>query len=267
MSNLLVRGEHFPSSAHKILVYYDKLHCDPNSINDGDIVYCDTHQINQFKNFLKQKRNLTIITHNSDGYVCDGSPWKKDGVNTNDFDGCYTKWYAQNSYSLKDNVIPIPIGFENTKWEKVFGPKTLQLNEIILEDIQPDKVVYFNCNILTNTKERSYCLDVCKNLGFVDICQNRLAYKEYLRDIKCHKFTISPEGNGLDCHRTWETLAMGRIPILINKGSFKRLYKDLPVLFIQNWEDIGKIDLDCEFDKLRTTKTDFLNMDYWRLYE
>lgn len=262
----LIRGEHFPGLANRILVYYDKLR-DPLFINDSDIVYCDTHQINQFRDILISKRNLTIITHNSDGYVCDGTPWKNDGVNTDDFDGCYTKWYAQNSYSTKDNVIPIPIGLENTKWEKVFGPKTRWLNEIMSEEIDPVNMVYFNCSVSTNITERKNCKDICSKFDFVNIDLPSLEYKDYLRRIKSHKFVLSPEGNGLDCHRTWETLAMGRIPILINKGSLKRLYKDLPVLFIQNWEDIGKIDLNSEFDRLRTTKTDFLNMDYWRLYE
>jgi|688.fasta_scaffold282099_2 hypothetical protein len=260
----LIRGEYFPYLSHKILVYYDKLYNDPLSINDGDIIYCDTHQINNFKSVLKQKKDLIIITHNSDGYVCDIEPWKEHGVNVNDFDGCYKTWYAQNSYSKKENVIPIPIGFENTRWEHTFGPKTQWLYEISEEYIAPTRNIYFNCNLSTNKLERVRCFNICKSFDFIDVNSN-LQYKEYLREIKSHKFTISPEGNGLDCHRTWEILMMKRVPILKRCGSLEKLYKNMPVLFVDKWEDLQYLSLDSLFESFSFENQDYLNLNYWRL--
>lgn len=260
----LIRGEFFPSLADQVLVHYDQLYCIPSSIKDGDIVYCDTHQIIRFKELLITKKNLTIITHNSDGYVCDETPWKEHGVNTNDFDGCYTKWYAQNSYSKKDNVIPLPIGFENTKWEQCFGPKTQWINEVALENISPNAMIYFNCRESTNKTERQSCKEICSRFDFVNIDIPNLGYKDYLRKIKSHKFTLSPEGNGLDCHRTWEILAMNRIPILKKSGSLERLYKNLPVLFINKWEDLGNIDdLEYEYKNKLNINRNYLYCNFW----
>jgi hypothetical protein len=145
----LFRGQHVPDFADKILIYYDILYCNPNSIKNGDTVYCDTHQLLQFKDILNQKNNLTIITHNSDFYLCDGDAFDGMGVNVDLFT-CFKKWYAQNSYSNNKSVIPIPIGFENKKWEKIFGSKTKYIRAVSKLKIEPTETMYFNCNLSTN---------------------------------------------------------------------------------------------------------------------
>ena len=53
----LIRGEYFPSLASKVLMHYSKEYSDPETIKDGDIVYCDTHDILSYKNVL----NLSLI--------------------------------------------------------------------------------------------------------------------------------------------------------------------------------------------------------------
>jgi hypothetical protein len=50
-------------------------------------------------------------------------------------------------------------------------------------------------------------------------------------------FVISPHGNGLDCHRTWESICLGCIPI-VKTSVLDDLYDGLPVLIVQDWSDI-----------------------------
>ena len=50
-------------------------------------------------------------------------------------------------------------------------------------------------------------------------------------------FEVSPQGNGLDCHRTWEALLLQTIPI-VRTSSLDPLYEGLPVAIVQSWEDI-----------------------------
>jgi hypothetical protein len=52
-----------------------------------------------------------------------------------------------------------------------------------------------------------------------------------------YSFVISPHGNGLDCHRTWEALLCGCIPI-VRSTVFKDLFEGLPVLIVEKWEDV-----------------------------
>jgi hypothetical protein len=262
IKNQLFRGEYVPSFANKILIYYNNLYCNPNSIIDGDIVYCDTHQILQFKEILNLRSNLTIITHNSDYFVCDGEPNSEMGINVNLFT-CYAKWYAQNCYSTNKRLFPIPIGFENKKWEKKFGPKSKLLQSFTNLIIEPKELIYFNCNINTNYKERKECFDFSVKSKFVNIDQPNLLYSEYLKKIKQHKFILSPKGNGLDCHRTWEILKLKRIPILKREGQLEKLYKNIPILFVDNWYDLDNINLNELYKSYDFMNQDYLTKKFW----
>lgn len=258
-----VRGEYFPLISDKILSYYGQELCNIHDIKNGDIVYCDTHSILNYKDILNQKKDLIIITHNSDHYICDGKPWNGSGISVDEF-YCYRKWYAQNSYSIKKEVIPIPIGLENVRWESSFGPKRKWMEQVMNEDINPDLMVYFNCNKSTNIGEREKCFNVSKNIEFITIDEPNLSYIEYLRKIKKHKYTLSPRGNGLDCHRTWEVLMMKRVPILKREGELERLYKDIPILFIDDWNDIYNIDFEETYNKFSFDNQSYLEFEFWK---
>jgi hypothetical protein len=262
----LVKGEFFPSIADKILYHYDNLMCDPNDIENGDIVYCDTHYILKYKDILNTKNDLTIITHNSDHCLYDGEENNYNGVNVDELT-CYSKWFGQNSYSKK--VIPLPIGFENTRWEGSYGPKNEWLNQSRKKNTYPSSLVYLNCNKSTNCIDRSDCYDKVSKMSFVVIDEPNLPYPEYLNKIKDHMFVISPRGNGLDCHRTWEVLMMRRIPILKREGQLEELYKNFPVLFIDSWDDIDNINFEKIFKEFSFDNQEYLYFNFWEkmIYE
>lgn len=64
-------------------------------------------------------------------------------------------------------------------------------------------------------------------------------------------FEVSPRGNGLDCFRTWEALALGTIPI-VRTSSLDRLYRDedFPVVIVEAWEEITAARLERWRDEL-----------------
>jgi hypothetical protein len=53
-------------------------------------------------------------------------------------------------------------------------------------------------------------------------------------------FEVSPQGNGLDCFRTWEALVLGVIPI-VKTSHLDPLYEDeaLPVVVVNDWNEIS----------------------------
>jgi hypothetical protein len=53
-----------------------------------------------------------------------------------------------------------------------------------------------------------------------------------------YPFWLSPRGNGIDCHRTWEALYLDIIPIVWN-SSLNTLYDDLPVLIINDHQQLN----------------------------
>ena len=52
-------------------------------------------------------------------------------------------------------------------------------------------------------------------------------------------FVICPHGGGLDCHRNWEALCLGCIPI-VKTSKIDKLYDNLPVLIVNDWNLIDK---------------------------
>lgn len=70
----------------------------------------------------------------------------------------------------------------------------------------------------------------------------------------------------MDCHRTWEALLLGCIPVLRRLNpAFDKMFVDLPVLMVDQWTDITE-------DLLRKTVTEFktrrfnmekLTLRYW----
>jgi len=43
----------------------------------------------------------------------------------------------------------------------------------------------------------------------------------------------------------------------------ERLYKNMPVLFVDNWSDLNSINLDEVYDKFSFDNQDYLTVDYW----
>ena len=83
-----------------------------------------------------------------------------------------------------------------------------------------------------------------------------------------YAFVVSPFGNGYDCHRTWEALILGCIPIVKSSG-LDNLYEGLPVLIVQDWNDITEkllMKVITEF-KHKHEKGEFnydkLTLKYW----
>jgi hypothetical protein len=75
----------------------------------------------------------------------------------------------------------------------------------------------------------------------------------------------SPRGNGEDCHRTWEALVLGCIPI-VKSSPLDPLYDDLPVLIVKDWKDITEDMLKntIELFSKQDFKMEKLTLDYWK---
>lgn len=67
--------------------------------------------------------------------------------------------------------------------------------------------------------------------------KNKLKRIELWREKTRYAFVVSPHGNGLDCHRTWESLVLGNIPI-VKRSSIDPLYEGLPVVIVEDWREI-----------------------------
>ena len=65
---------------------------------------------------------------------------------------------------------------------------------------------------------------------------------ELCREKTRYAFVVSPHGNGLDCHRTWESLVLGNI-VIVKRSSIDALYEGLPVVIVEDWREISPENL------------------------
>ena len=184
-------------------------------------------------------------------------------------------WFAQNCIIEHPKVTPIPIGLDyhtvatqDHHWSPKMSPKTQEKQLKEFAGIEPnrsrrDHRAYGNFLLnISRGNRRSAYEQIPKELmiyehGFV------------IRPITWWKqastaFTVSPHGNGLDCHRTWETLALGGIPI-VQSSSLDKLYEGLPVLIVKEWSEVSKELLEQTIEKfhLRKFEQQRLTLGYW----
>ena len=78
-------------------------------------------------------------------------------------------------------------------------------------------------------------------------------------------FTLSPRGGGLDCHRTWETLVLGGVPVVRASPLDARLYAGLPVLVVGDWAEVTAERMAVAQRELTAGSFDLrpLTLDYW----
>jgi hypothetical protein len=126
-------------------------------------------------------------------------------------------------------------------------------------------LVYLNVKISTNIRERSHLYELFKNKDWVTIegGKDRINYMQYINNIHSHKFILSPPGNGIDCHRTWEVLYLGSIPI-VKKSICMDFFKDLPIIFVDDYRQITPEFLEKENIKNKDKKLDMLSFNYWK---
>jgi len=68
------------------------------------------------------------------------------------------------------------------------------------------------------------------------IAKSFMSPKAYRAMLRNSRFVISPPGNGPDCHRTWEAIYLGAVPIVLRK--FWNFNETLPVLVVDNYENL-----------------------------
>jgi|694.fasta_scaffold00093_56 hypothetical protein len=220
---------------------------------------CNFVKIDDARSFLNRTSKINkIVTHNGDLPVDASYLSLKDKFNF---------WFGQNIIIDDEKIIPIPIGLEND-----YVPNSIQkkhmLHDYSNKNIIIKKLLYINHNIGTNHAERIIPYNLFQTNNFITIhsCDGFGGQNSYYTNIKEHEFILSPPGNGLDCHRTWEILYLGRIPILKNIGSLKKLYSNLPVIFIDKYEEITEDFLLNKKNELKNKSFNYnkLKFSYWK---
>jgi len=187
-------------------------------------------------------------------------------------------WFAQNAVvkHLKLSYIPIGLDYHTmSQGDSHWGPKISPTSqEELLQSIQqtaaplPQRILkaHANFHFLMTTKygaDRVRAKELIPS-DLVDYETCRVNRETTWRNQSQYAFVISPHGNGLDCHRTWEALCLGCIPIVCT-SPLDSLYEGLPVYIVKDWSDVTEESLKRVLSDFSQRKFDLnrLTLKYW----
>ena len=183
-------------------------------------------------------------------------------------------WFSQNVMKEHPKLSHIPIGlYYHVDPHPLEQEKELmQIRDAAKPVSERELLCYSNFHFTMGKRS----LDVCSNYKDRDDAKaavpSELVYYEPSKIPKLetwanqakYAFVLSPHGCGLDCHRTWEALCLGCIPIVKTSG-LDRVYDGLPVLIVKEWSDVTHDLLKATLDSFGNKKfeTERLTLAYW----
>jgi len=243
--------------------------------NIQNVYYVKSDQLNEF-NIPQHK--FILVTGNEDTTIPDDFSEKSNKIlNSPNL----IHWYSQNLSNLSiTKLSSIPIGLDyhtignGKKGYKWWGKKEspVKQEEYILKlekkpFVERELKLYINFNNSIRgrygEKDRKDALEQTPmNLQIIE--KDNIPRNKTWKNMTKYSFVLSPHGNGLDCHRTWEALVLGCIPV-VKTSSLDILYEGLPVLIVNNWYDINEELLKDTIYQFKNKEFNYnkLRLDYW----
>ena len=239
----------------------------------SSIFYCKIDHVLHFLDTVGGyiKSPFVLVTHNGDLPV---SQQLVDYAKSVPF---LKKWFGQNINCNPDSLVhSIPIGLEND-YNFPELQKRRKLRDKVVQEAAtptiPSRLLYLNYSFSTNRIEREYAWKASKaNLKketITDKCVDSISQSEYiswLDDVAHHHYVLCPKGNGLDTHRLWETLYLGRIPI-VKIDTNNTYYEQLPILFVNDWSEVTEHLLRENINRFSITENfniETLKFSWWK---
>lgn len=254
----------------------------PTSVKENDTLYICNKAIRNFvENFFQQiTKPFILISGDSDETIF------HEVISTDLFDKIVNSpllihWFSQNCVISHPKITRMPIGLDyhtvannNYWWNNNIrlSPKG-QENELI--DLQNNSKpfweripkVYSDCHFRYDRfGDRKTAIEkISAQPNQLLVMQQSLMIRmDTWKQFAQHAFVLSPHGNGLDCHRTWETLILGSIPVMRTSG-LDSLFSELPVLIVKEWEDVNEELLLKTINEFRSKQFNYskLKLQYW----
>jgi hypothetical protein len=225
-----ISGDTFRKFADHV-ISSEKLIFDPSAVRRNNILFVDAGILPYFFRCIHPgiKNPYILITHNGDVNI--------DKPMTYNIDSKITHWFAQNVLVKHHKITPIPIGLENLRYFN--HGQTRLFEQLRKKNVKKRAKIQMDFSQNTNLLMREPIYKLLHSHTLINRLDERLSAQQYMAQLAQHKFVLSPPGNGLDCHRSWEAMYVGTIPIVaesVTTASFRRL--GLPLLIVSDWSEI-----------------------------
>lgn len=168
------------------------------------------------------------------------------------------KWYMVNCMTEEPNLISIPFGLLDDKTADILNATPIG-----------EKEKWLYVNFQTYTLERSHLKTQMgarsMSSDWITFVPEAKSVEEYFSDIAQHKYVLCPEGNGIDCFRTWESIYLGAIPV-VKRSPTTEQFSDLPILIVDDMFNIRIEFLQEKYEEtlLKRANLDKAKLSYWK---
>ena len=169
--------------------------------------------------------------------------WQKTPINSKEL------IVQASSTDRNDSWTPFTIGMG---WEYVLNNMPLPRTH--------SNLVLCAASSSTDSKRRLHGINrklIIETLSKNNIKNSFTSASTYFSILPSYKFVISPEGNGIDCHRTYEALIAGCIPVLERNPLTEEKYKGCPVLWTVDYSEITEEYLNKKYAEMIGQTYDF----------
>lgn len=234
---------------------------DISKIKKKTVIWCKTDYLQLLFDRLRDvKYSIVLITHCSDHAIT------KELFNSKP--SCVKIWFAQNADYAHPDLIPLPIGVENHIGVNRGSSIDIDvINNNSFDFTIKNKIInklYCNFNLSNHFNRKNVYKALYDNTMITP--SPRCCYADYIYELKKFLFIASPRGNGIDCHRTWEALYCGSIP-LVDRHHMYDTYKNLPIIQVDSWHAVTYDTLKPYVMKYKNkevfTNVDMLKLTYW----
>lgn len=242
-----ITGDGFRSIAQH--VFDEVSNFNPEDVLKNDIIFVRSDFL---KEFFKRKHSLImnryiLISHNMDTNITEEYSAYLDNK--------IIHWFAQNLLFNHKKITSIPIGLTNYHYSRIEDRGRLYcITEGMMYAKNNIKKSLISFGFATSSNPQRVMLKdkISKMSNVVEI--EEMDQINYFKKISQNKFTVSPEGNGVDCYRTWEALYLGVVPI-VQRNAMTEYFKNigLPIVTVNNWSEVDNYDqdlLNSVYDKL-----------------
>lgn len=173
--------------------------------------------------------------------------------------------YCTNIRDETEKVSGIPVGIENL-YRLVNGlPWNFMTGGPLSEPESRSEEIFACFSVSTNRQERTRLRNAIADSRH-DYCGNRLTPLEFQSRLANAKFVLSPPGNGPDCHRTWESIYMGAVPVVLKRTLPESFVRNLPILEVEDYRwllDLPGAELNAEYLRTREKPLERAFMPFW----
>ncbi|PAV77720.1 hypothetical protein WR25_26580 [Diploscapter pachys] len=241
-TSFYTRGEYFRCiSDYSVYDTKDAEHLKVLQIHNRSIMFIKEDFVCSLKLFQKHNRkSYILISHDSDYAV----PFGLCGTSGEELlaDPYLIRWYSTNTDVFHPKLETIPIGIGNAKYKHGNLPMLLDAVRTLSKPYDKRETNLFAAFSLGTHPDRGKIFNAtCTNKDLNAKCfdPNQLAtWDVFLKEMGNSRFVLSPRGNGIDCHRTWESIIMGSVPIVPN-SSIRNVYVGERVLVV---DDLTKLN-------------------------